>query len=637
VDSVIEFRVLGPLEVVRDGVVLRLGAGKLRVVLAALLLQANRPVSIDDLVDKLWDGAAPGDARGTVQKYVMRIRRLLGGGAEDSAVRTEPDGYRITIPAGRLDLHRFSDLCAQAARAAAAGDDDVAESALLTDALALWRDVPPLSDVPSPPLQRDDVAGLVERYLQALDRRIELDLALGRHAEVLGELAALVRRHPERERFWAHRMRALHRAGRQGEALATYREVASLLAEELGIDPGADLRAAHREVLGASAPPTPVAPPVARPPALRPPRQLPMAGSGFAGRQAELTAIADALGETGRRSGAPVVITGMAGVGKTALAVRAAHDVADRFPDGHLFADLRGRSPAAPTAVPDVLARFVRTLGLPPDVLPTDEDELVAAYRSLLAGRRMLVVLDGAASAEQVRPLLPGSGCGVLVTSRAELAGLAVSPGSHRIVLDVLSGPDARALLAGVLGAPRVAAEPAAADELVRLCGGSPLALRVAAAQLVLHPQGRIADHVERLSSGDLLAALRLDGDAATDMVAALDPSYRALDPEHRRLLRLLGLLPGVTEEGFTVAAAAAATGMGRATVTAGLEALAAVSLLDRRPCARYRMHVLVRRYAARQAETEETPEARDRARPAAEGPVIVGHPLPRFARISNS
>ncbi|GAA3102943.1 hypothetical protein GCM10010464_77870 [Pseudonocardia yunnanensis] len=635
-DSIIEFRVLGPLEVVRDGVVLRLGAGKLRVVLAALLLQANRPVSIDDLVDKLWDGAAPGDARGTVQKYVMRIRRLLGGGAEDSAVRTEPDGYRITIPTCRLDLHRFSTLCAQAARAAAA-DDDVAESALLTDALSLWRDVPPLSDVPSPPLQRDEVAGLVERYLQALDRRIELDLALGRHAEVLGELAALVRRHPERERFWAHRMRALHRAGRQGEALAAYREVASLLAEELGIDPGADLRAAHREVLGAPAPAAPVAAPVARPPAVRPPRQLPMADSGFAGRETELAAIVDALGETGPRSGAPVVITGMAGVGKTALAVRAAHGVADRFPDGALFADLRGHSPAAPTAVPDVLARFVRTLGLPADALPTDEDELVAAYRSLLADRRMLVVLDGAASAEQVRPLLPGSGCGVLVTSRADLAGLAVSPGSHRIVLDVLSGPDGRALLAGVLGAPRVAAEPAAADELVRLCGGSALALRVAAAQLVLHPQRGIAEHVERLSSGDLLTALRLDGDAATDVVAALDLSCRALDPEHRRLLRLLGPLPGVTEEGFTAAAAAAATGMGRAAVAAGLEALAAVSLLDRRPCARYRMHVLVRRYAARRAETEETPEARDRARPAADGPVIVGHPLPRFARISNS
>ncbi|HEY4422442.1 MAG TPA: AfsR/SARP family transcriptional regulator, partial [Pseudonocardia sp.] len=270
-DSVIEFRVLGPLEVVRDGVVLRLGAGKLRVVLAALLLQANRPVSIDDLVDKLWDGAAPGDARGTVQKYVMRIRRLLGGGAEDSAVRTEPDGYRITIPTGRLDLHRFSDLCAQAARAAGAGDD-VAESVLLTDALSLWRDVPPLSDVPSPPLLRDEVAGLVERYLQALDRRIELDLVLGRHAEVLGELATLVRRHPERERFWAHRMRALHRAGRQGEALAAYREVASLLAEELGIDPGADLRAAHREVLGAPAPAAAAPAPVARPPAVHPPR-----------------------------------------------------------------------------------------------------------------------------------------------------------------------------------------------------------------------------------------------------------------------------------------------------------------------------------------------------------------------------
>jgi hypothetical protein len=324
----------------------------------------------------------------------------------------------------------------------------------------------------------------------------------------------------------------------------------------------------------------------------------------------------------------------MAGVGKTALAVHAAHRVADRVPDGQLFVDLRGHSAATPASVPDVLARFIRTLGQPADPLPPDEDELVTTYRSLLAGRRMLVVLDGAAAAEQVRPLLPGSGCAVLVTSRADLAGLAVSPGSHRIELDVLPGAEGRALLAGVLGTARVAADPTAADELVRLCGGSARALRVAAAQLVLHPQRGLAEHVERLTSGDLLAALHVDGDAPTDVAAALDLSYLLLRPEHRRLLRLLGLLAGVTEEGFTAAAAAAATGMGRAAAAAGLEALAAVSLLDRRPRARYRMHVLVHRYAARRAETEETPDERDRARRAAECPAIVARPLPRFARI---
>lgn len=244
-----KFRILGPLEVADGDRVIPVLAGKQRVVLAALLLRANHTVSVPELIDRLWENP-PADARGTVQKYVMRLRHLLGerGGAVDGAIRTEPDGYRLVVPPGQLDLDRFQELVAAAARAERVGDA-VRESALLSEGLALWRGVPPLSDVASERLQQHDVSGLVERYLHALDRRIEVDLAIGRHGELTAELASLVRAYPLRERFWAQRLRALHGAGRQGEALEAYREVARLLADELGVDPGAELRAAHREVL----------------------------------------------------------------------------------------------------------------------------------------------------------------------------------------------------------------------------------------------------------------------------------------------------------------------------------------------------------------------------------------------------
>jgi DNA-binding SARP family transcriptional activator len=602
VDAVVEFRVLGPLEVLVDGHEVRVGAGKLRVVLAALLLQAGRPVGVDELVATLWDGAAPADARGTVQKYVMRIRHLLGAGC----VRTEPDGYRIEVAPGRLDLQRFTALTAQARRAAAAGNAEE-ERAALADALALWRDVPPLADVPSESVQRHEVVALVERYLRALDRRIELDLALGRHADVLGELAALVRRHPGQERFWAHRMRALHRSGRQGEALAAYREVAHLLAEELGVDPGAELQAAHREVLrGTPAPPTtPPAPPARPAPPAAAIRQLPIADAGFVGRQGELDAVVAALLDPGSRGAAPVVVTGLAGAGKTALAVHAAHRVAGRFPDGQLFADLRAHAQAPPQDSDAVLARFLRALGLPADALPADPDDRTGAYRSLLADRRVLVVLDGAARPEQVRRLLPGApGCAVLVTSRCDLAGLAVSPGSHRIELGVLGPADGRALLAAALGRHRVATETPAADELVRACGGHALALRVAAAHLALHPGLGIADCTERLAR-DGLAALRVDGDGAADVAAAFDRSTRLLVPGHRRLLGALATLP---DRQLTAADAATAAGITRAEAAAGLETLAAAGLVQRCPQLRYGLHVLVRRYAAGLREAEEPP-----------------------------
>ncbi|MGH8963870.1 MAG: AfsR/SARP family transcriptional regulator, partial [Actinomycetes bacterium] len=244
----VTFRVLGPLEVLVDGRAVAITAGKVRTVLAALLLQANRTVTIDGLVDKLWDEREPRNGRSTVQKYVMRLRHVLDGLGAGHLIGTQPDGYRMSVAPGQLDLDRFTDLMTSWEQAARR-EDTREEAPLLAEALGLWSAVPPMANVPSMTVQRHEAAGLVERYLLALDRRIELDLQQGRHSEVLAELIHLTRRYPHRERFWAHRIRALHRSGRQGEALTVHREVSRLLADELGVDPGPELRSAHQEML----------------------------------------------------------------------------------------------------------------------------------------------------------------------------------------------------------------------------------------------------------------------------------------------------------------------------------------------------------------------------------------------------
>ncbi|MCW2633410.1 MAG: DNA-binding transcriptional activator of the family, partial [Pseudonocardia sp.] len=407
----VRFGVLGPLEVQRDGHVVPVRAGQQRVVLAVLLLRANRTVPMSQLVDRLWDESTPADARGTVQKYVMRLRRVLAEVGWEG-LRTEPGGYRIEVATGQLDLERFEDLVRAGTRAGEAGDA-ACESAVLGKAFALWRGVPPLSNVASESLQRHEVPWLLERYLHVIQRRIKVDLQLGRGAELIGELTGLVRDYPLRERLWVQRMRALHQAGRQGEALQAYREVTRLLADELGVDPGPELRAAHEEILRA-AEPSP-APRVSgsdrghrgdRPAAVR---QLPMAAGGFVGREVELEQIVHGLVGAGSAAAPVVVVTGPAGVGKTTLAVQAAHGVAEQFGDGQLFADLRGYAPAAPLSVEEVLGQFLRGSGMAPEAVPLSRDDQVLAYRSLLAGRHMLVVLDNVGSVEDVRALLPGA------------------------------------------------------------------------------------------------------------------------------------------------------------------------------------------------------------------------------------
>jgi DNA-binding SARP family transcriptional activator len=599
VSTDVAFRVLGPLEVVNGGRPVPVPPGKQRVVLAALLLRANRTVSITDLTDQLWDGAAPFDSRGAVQKYVMRLRQALSG--TDVSIQTEPDGYRIELLPGQLDLDRSDALVHQGRRAAEQGDDRAA-SAALADALQLWRAVPPLTNVASPALHRNEVPRLVERYLQALELRIDVDLRLGRHAELSEELIGLVLSYPLRERFWAQWMRALHATGRQGEALEAYREVTRLLADELGIDPGPELRAAHEQILRRTDPPA-GSQAIAVSHGVR---QLPMAPAGVVGRHREIEQITALLGAGNAAAARLVVVAGPPGVGKTTVAVHAAHRLVDRFPDGQLFVDLGGYGAAPPRTTEEAVAHFLRALGMPPEGLPRRLDDAIATYRSLTAGRRLLIVLDNVNSPAQVRTLLPGSPtCAVVVTSRHELAGLLVSPGGRRVSVGMLPPDEADRVLRGIVGEKRLAADPGATDELIALCAGLPLALRVAAAHLVTRPHLSLAAYLDELRVGEPVSALRIEGEGQMGVATALEASYVQLDVEQRRLLRLISLVP---DGRVALAAVAALTESPIVATSTGLDQLAEAGLLHRRADGGYQLHDLTRAFAAQRLTLEDSP-----------------------------
>ncbi|MEU4742434.1 transcriptional regulator [Actinosynnema sp. NPDC023658] len=424
----IRFAVLGPLEVWHDGERVAVPAGRARVLLATLLLRANQPVSADELVDRLWEVGAPNPdrAKATLHMVVRRLRQALG---EANVVRTTTTGYAAEVPPDALDLHRYRAL---------------AERGRHAEALALWRGEP-LADVPSDALHRDEVAPLLEHRLDVLEHRIDADLAAGRARALVEELRALTRRHPLREKFWGQLMLALHRSERQADALAVYEEVRGHLAEELGIDPGPALRDLHRQVLenGADGPPRAGVP-----------RQLPVPPRVFVGRRRALRDLDDA------RSDPTVVISsidGAAGIGKTALAVHWAHRVAPDFPDGQLYVNLRGYDPSGqPTPPTDVLRGFLEALDVPPERIPPTAEAQASLYRSLLADRKVLVVLDNARDADQVRPLLPGtSNCLVLVTSRNRMTGLVVQEGARPVRLDLFGRDEAVALLEAGVGSIR--------------------------------------------------------------------------------------------------------------------------------------------------------------------------------------
>ncbi|MDX8148256.1 BTAD domain-containing putative transcriptional regulator [Lentzea sp. BCCO 10_0061] len=561
----VEYRVLGPLEVLLDGEPVAVPAGRGRVLLATLLLRANEFVSVDELVERVWDGEppAPDRAHKTLQTVVLRLRQSLGAA---NCVRTSSRGYTAEVAPGQLDLARFRELVAQGEHRAA---------------LELWRG-PVLGNVTSESLHRDDVPRLVEEQVVALESRIDEDLA--RPADLLvPELWSLVRQHPLRETFWAQLMLALHRAGRQAEALSAYQEIRGRLADELGVDPGQRLREAHAQVLSGETPASPVVP-----------RQLPPAYRHFAGREHELARLTEIAGA---RPGEPVLISainGIGGVGKTALAVQWAHQVADRFPDGQLHVNLRGFDLRAEPLDPVAVARdFLVALGVPGNELPGSDEAVLAEYRSLLARRRVLVVLDNARDVEQVRPLLPGgAGNLVLVTSRNRLSGLVAREGAQPVALDVMDERAAIDLLTERIGAARTAAEPDAVARLVKRCAGLPLALGIVAARAAYgDPLTALATELEQ----ERLDALDID-DPTTGVRHVFSWSLRSVSEAAARLFVMLGSHPGPE---FTVEAAASLSAVPRAESVRGLNELVAGSLVTRTHTGRFLLHDLLRDYAA--------------------------------------
>ncbi|MFD4670123.1 BTAD domain-containing putative transcriptional regulator [Lentzea sp. NPDC058450] len=582
------FRVLGSLQVIDSGRVVELRSAKQRVLLAALLMKANAPVSSYELMEHLWGDEPSGAARATLQTYVMRLRQSLDDLADRKLVRTWPTGYSIHLEDDQLDLLTFQRLRAEARRA----PDLETEARLLGEAAALWRG-PALDQVSSLRMEQTDVQRLNEQRWEVLERRNDAELQLGRHDQIVDELRSLVAEHPLRERFWFQLMLALHHTGQQAQALDVFRRASEVLADELGIDPNAELRALHMEVLAGSS-----APVVATGTG---PSWLPPAVGDFSGRAAEVVRLT-----AGLRAGGTWTITGPGGVGKTSLAVHCAHLVRDAFPDGQLYLNLRGgeQKPVEPAAALD---RLLRGLGVSGGAIPSTVEDRVDLYRDLLSDRKILVVLDNAVNEAQVRPLLPGTTSGAaLVTSRAALAGLEAA---HVVPLDVLPSVDALALLQAAVGEARCAAEPAAAQQIVTYCGSLPLALRVAAARLVARPHwqlsklaGRLSDERRRfdeLSLGDL------------DVRASLALSYDGLDESHRTAFRLLSL---VDTPDFPAWVASPLLGLDLDDAEDNVEALVDARLVDYAGRdalgqVRYRLHDLLRAFG-REAASEDPAEA---------------------------
>ncbi|MFI1328780.1 AfsR/SARP family transcriptional regulator [Streptomyces sp. NPDC020845] len=616
-DGAVRVRILGPVSLEADG--RRIGLGpQQRVLLAALVLAGGQAVSKSRLIEMMWTGETPEGAAATLRTHVLNLRRLLeptrraGLGFEVlvSAGGRSEASYALRLRDGQLDATRFVDLTRDARRAMAHGDAHRA-LAELDRALALW-DGTALGEVSEQDFARPEATRLEELRLTAKEERIDALLTLGRHDEAIGELTVLIGEHRMRERLWSQLILALYRSGRQAEALAAYREIYRILDEELGVEPGRSLRDLHQRVLLADPGIERRAEPAAAMPV---PRQIPADVASFTGRAAYLRLLDATLPAADPDPAQTLVIssvTGTAGVGKTTLAVHWMHRVAGRFPDGQLYVNLRGYASGSPVTADDALSHFLRALGVAAVRVPEDCDAKGALYRSLLAGKRMLVLLDNAAELEQVRPLLPGSPtCLVVVTSRNDLRGLTAFHDALHVDLDVFSEEEAITLLTRTVGEERVRAEPEAAAELVGLCGYLPLALRVCAANLIGSRHRRIADLTRELREGNRLAALNIAGERRPAVQGAFDLSYTALPEAERGLFRLLGLVPGPD---VTAAAAGALIGAEEKEAERLLDHLAARHLVSAHQPGRYRQHDLLRAYARDRADQEDGAEDRDAA-----------------------
>ncbi|WP_328479887.1 tetratricopeptide repeat protein [Streptomyces sp. NBC_00377] len=593
------FRLLGPLDVEIDGRAVAL-TGRQRALCAVLLLHANQVVSVERLIQCLWDDRPPGAGAARVRALVAEVRRALGPAGTELLTTRRP-GYVMHAGPDELDLLAFENLIRDASRAAADGEWRTARRCG-EQALALWRDEP-LSDLSDVATREAERQRLAELHLVAREGVAEAGIETGRHREAIAELLRLTAAHPLRERPHGLLMRALHRDGRSAEGLELYTALRRRMVDELGMEPSADLRDLHRRLLGGGgAPPERPAPaPVPERPV---PRQLPPTPRRFVGRESELDRLDSCL-----RNGEPLaLIVGPAGVGKSALALNWAHRVADRFPDGQLFLDMRGFDNAEPMTPGEALPLLLQGLGCAPRDIPLGAEAQTALYRTLLVDRRVLVVLDDVADASSVRRLLPASaGSLTLVTSRDKLSGLVTLDGAYRVTCDVLDSAAALELISGAVGAEAVAADPQAAARLVELCDRLPLALCVAGSWIGDRP-GSIRAYVRDLADRGRLARLHVEGEESVAVRAALDLSYGVLPDEARRAFRSLGVLPGT---GRSVPAAAAAAGTGERRLADLLRLAQRVHLLRDVEHGRPAWHDLVHEYARDRTAAEDAPEER--------------------------
>ncbi|GAB2813111.1 transcriptional regulator AfsR [Streptomyces chlorus] len=594
--SVLRFSVLGPVRARRDGEPVGTGSPQQRALLAALLLRGGRTATAAELIDALWGEEPPSQALAAVRTYASRLRKALGPGV----LVSESGGYAVRgTGEGALDVAVAQGLAADAERAKHGGDLCTSRT-LLDRALALW-DGETLAGVPGPHARAQRVR-LEEWRLQLSETRLDMDLEQGCHAEAVSELTALTAAHPLRERLRELLMLALYRSGRQAEALAVYADTRRLLADELGVDPRPGLQELQQRILRADpqlaepsspAPPEPAATPVR-------PAQLPATVPDFTGRSSFVRELGAILASAEGRVMAVSALAGIGGVGKTTLAVHVAHQARTVFPDGQLYVDLQGAGLRA--AEPEtVLGSFLRALGTPDSAVPDSLEERAALYRSVLDGRRVLVLLDNARDAAQVRPLLPGAeGCAALVTSRVRMVDLA---GAHLVDLDVMSPDEALTLFTRIVGEERVASEREAALDVVAACGFLPLAIRIAASRLAARRTWTVSVLAAKLAD----ERRRLDELQAGDLAvkATFELGYGQLEPAQARAFRLLGLADGPD---ISLAAAAAVLDLPADDTEDLLESLVDTSLLESAAPGRYRLHDLVRLYARACAERDEQP-----------------------------
>ncbi|HEX4722022.1 MAG TPA: BTAD domain-containing putative transcriptional regulator [Pseudonocardiaceae bacterium] len=589
-----EYRILGPFEVRHAGRPITLGGPRQRAVLAALVARANELASVPYLTEAVWD-AAPVAPESNLRTYVAGLRRCLQeAGADPACLTTRPSGYVLTVAPDEVDAACFARLAAQGDAALDAGDRPTA-AARFAEALALWRGVP-LEGLAVGPVLRADATRWEDRSLAVHERYAQTVIDLGGHDDVLADLQRLVKQHPLRERLWTLLLLALYRAGRPAEALTRYQEARRHLATELGVDPSTELRELHGSILRGT-----VAAPASHQESFVAvtPRQLPTAATVFVGREAELARMTEIAAGTR----APIMVTaGFGGTGKTWLASHWANEHLADYPDGQLYVNLRGFDPVDEPLPPLAALRgFAEALGVPAAAIPADVDGCAALYRSLVAGKRMLVLVDNARSADQVLPLLPGGGtCTVLVTSRHQLTGLLAAHGAHPVALDVFDALDARGFLIRALGAARVAAEPDAVAALLRHCAGLPLALAIITARAAVHPEFPLATLADELRDASMRLAAFDGGELTANLSATFMCSQDALPAPAVRAFGLLSLAPGA-DIGLTGAANLVGPPAGQTRNL--LRQLETANLIQQYSPGRYRMHDLVRLHAAELAQ----------------------------------